>query len=87
MDTPTRITFAMARVRAVDWLDQLREVKAPTLVIAGAQDVGATPEMAKQIADRIPGAELQVFEEAAHLSVAEVPEQFEAAVRRLLERV
>jgi 3-oxoadipate enol-lactonase len=74
-------------VRAVDWLDQLREVKAPTLVIAGAQDVGATPEMAKQIADRIPGAELQVFEAAAHLSVAEVPEQFEAAVRRLLERV
>jgi pimeloyl-ACP methyl ester carboxylesterase len=43
--------------------------------------------MAKQIADRIPGAELQVFEAAAHLSVAEVPEQFEAAVRRLLERV
>jgi 3-oxoadipate enol-lactonase len=74
-------------VRAVDWNDRLGEVKAPTLVIAGAQDVGATLEMAKQIADRIPGAQLQVFEEAAHLSVAEMPETFEGAVRGLVGRL
>jgi 3-oxoadipate enol-lactonase len=56
-------------------------------VIAGGQDMGATPEMAQQIAGRIPGAELQVFDEASHLSVAEVPEKFGAAVGRLLQRV
>jgi 3-oxoadipate enol-lactonase len=74
-------------VRAVDWLQQLPAVKLPTLVIAGGQDVGATPEMAKQIAQAIPGAELQVFDEASHLSVAEVPEKFASAVRALLQRV
>jgi 3-oxoadipate enol-lactonase len=74
-------------IRVVDWLEQLPAVKAPTLVIAGGQDAGATPEMAKQIAERIPGAELQVFDEASHLSVAEVPEKFAAAVGSLLRHV
>ncbi len=74
-------------VRAVNWLPQLPTVRVPTLVIAGGQDVGATPAMAEQIAQAIPGAELQVFEEAAHLSVAEVPQRFAEAVTRFLQRV
>ena len=36
--------------REVDWLDRLHSIRVPTLVIAGARDVGATPEMAKAIA-------------------------------------
>jgi 3-oxoadipate enol-lactonase len=73
-------------VGAVDTLDQLGAVSVPTLVIAGAQDAGATPAMAKAIADRIPGAELRVFEEASHLSVSETPEQFAQAVAEFLAR-
>ncbi len=63
-------------VAGVDWLDRLQSVRAPTLVIAGGRDVGATPEMAEAIVDRIPGASLAIFEEASHLSVAEFPDRF-----------
>ena len=61
-------------IAKVDWLDRLGAVRTPTLVIAGGKDLGATPEMARAIAERVPGAELVVFEDASHLSVAELPE-------------
>ncbi len=59
-------------------------MRTPTLVIAGGKDVGATPEMARAIAERVPGAELVVFEEAAHLSVAELPNRFHDIVAAFL---
>ncbi len=71
-------------IAKVDWLDRLGEVRTPTLVIAGGKDMGATPEMARAIAERVPGAELVVFEEAAHLSVAELPDRFHATVAAFL---
>jgi 3-oxoadipate enol-lactonase len=73
-------------VRAVDWLDRLQAIRVPTLVIAGARDVGAPPAMAQAIAERIAGSKLVVLDDASHLSVAEVPDQFGAAVRELLGR-
>ena len=72
-------------VAGVDWLDRLGSVRAPTLVLAGARDVGATPEMAKAIAERIPGSQLEVFDDASHLSVAEQPERFTERVLRFIE--
>lgn len=74
-------------VAAVDWLDRLGTVRAPTLVIAGGRDVGATTAMAQAIAERIAQSQLAVFDEASHLSVAEVPEQFSATVMEFLARV
>lgn len=74
-------------IAAVDWLDRLHEVRTPTLVIAGGRDAGATPEMARAIAERIAGSELVIFDDASHLSVAEVPDLFHAAVSAHLSRL
>jgi len=74
-------------VAAVDWLDALPSIKVPTLVIAGDRDLGATPAMAQQIAERISGAKLEVMKDASHLSVAEQPEAFATLVRGFLKRV
>ena len=71
-------------VASVDWLDRLATVRLPTLVLAGARDVGATPEMAKAIAERIAGAELRVFADASHLSVVEAGDEFHGAVSSFL---
>jgi 3-oxoadipate enol-lactonase len=71
-------------VASVDWLDSLGHVRLPTLVMAGGRDVGATPEMARAIAERIAGAELVVFDEASHLSVAEMPDRFHDTVAAFL---
>ena len=62
-------------------------MRTPTLVIAGARDVGATPEMSQAIAERIAGAELVVLDDASHLSVAEQPAQFAELVQRFLARL
>ena len=74
-------------VSHVDWLEQLRGVTCPTLVIAGAQDVGAPVSMSQAIVERIKGAELVVIDEASHLSVAEQPAQFTQLVQAFLGRV
>jgi len=74
-------------VTAVDWTASLPAVRCPTLVIAGALDAGATPAMAQVIADGIPGARLEVFDDASHLSVAEVPERFEQVVGAFLDGI
>jgi 3-oxoadipate enol-lactonase len=71
-------------VGAVDWLDGLAEIRCPALVMAGARDVGAPPALAQAIAERIPGAQLEVLPDASHLSVAEQPEAFERLVRNAL---
>jgi len=78
---------AAQAVAGVDWLDRLSTVRLPTLVIAGGRDVGATPEMAQAIAERIAGAELTVLDDASHLSVAEQPGRFFAAVDAFLARL
>ncbi|HWH81996.1 MAG TPA: alpha/beta fold hydrolase [Burkholderiaceae bacterium] len=74
-------------VAGVDWLDRLASVRCPTLVIAGALDVGAPPAFSQAMAERIPGAELVVFEQASHLSVVEQPALFAQTLDRFLQRL
>ena len=71
----------------VDWLERLREVRCPTLIIAGALDVGAPVAMSQAMAERISGAELVVFDQASHLSVAEQPAACTAALDTFLKRL
>ena len=74
-------------VGGVDWLDRLNTVTCPTLIIAGALDVGAPVSMSQAIGQRIEGSELVVFDEASHLSVAEQPAQFAQTLQAFLKRV
>jgi 3-oxoadipate enol-lactonase len=73
-------------IGAVDWLERLATVRCPTLVIAGALDVGAPVAMSQAMAERIPGAELVVIDDTSHLSVAEQPVEFEQALQQFLAR-
>ncbi len=72
-------------VAGVDWLDALHHIACPTLVLAGALDLGATPEMARAIQQRIPGAQLEVFAQSSHLSPWEQPAAFHPAVEAFLQ--
>ena len=46
---------------AHDTLDRLGQITAPTLVIAGEQDLLTPPWHGKQVAEAIPGARLEMF--------------------------
>ena len=70
-------------LRDADLRSRLGEIRAPTLVIAGAEDPAATVDQAEEIRDSIPEARLVVIE-AAHLANIERPE---AVTREILEHL
>jgi 3-oxoadipate enol-lactonase len=70
-------------LRDADLRYRLGKIRAPTLVIAGAEDPAATVGQAEEIRDSIPEARLVVIE-AAHLANIEQPE---AVTREILEHL
>ena len=70
-------------LRDADMRSRLGEIRAPTLVIAGAEDPAATVDQAEEIRDSIPEARLVVIE-AAHLANIEQPE---AVTQEILEHL
>ena len=66
---------------AWDARDALARIGAPTLAIAGEADPSTPPAYLRELADRIPGARLEVLQDAAHLANIERADEF----NRLLE--
>lgn len=67
-------------ISQIDTTRRLPAIDVPTLVIAGALDVGTPPAFAERIAGAIPGAQLVVLPDASHLSVLEQPAAFAACL-------
>jgi 3-oxoadipate enol-lactonase len=65
-----------AAISTLDITAHLPRIKAPTLVMVGDRDPGTPPAMAQQIADNIPGARLQIFENASHMLALQYPDLF-----------
>jgi 3-oxoadipate enol-lactonase len=74
-------------IRDADLWDRLDDVRATTLVIAGADDPAAPPENGKLIRDSIPDAQLVIVSQARHLTNVEQPEEVTRAVMAHLEPV
>jgi 3-oxoadipate enol-lactonase len=72
-------------IRDADLRDRLEVIRAPTLVIAGADDPAAPVEEAELLRDSIPDARLVVVEQAAHLANVEQPEAVTQALLKHLE--
>ena len=68
-----------------DALDRLCAVKAPTLVLAGDQDILTPPWAAQELAKVIPGAKLQILEGGAHGFFWEIPEKANQAIIEFLK--
>ena len=63
----------------------IENIRVPTLVIAGDEDKVYPPALARDVARRIPGARLVMFEGAGHLPNLEQPERFNAVVLEFLQ--
>ncbi len=63
-----------------DAREQIADIAAPVLVVAGAEDPATPLAHAELIASRIPRARLRVLERAAHLANVERSEMFTEAV-------
>jgi 3-oxoadipate enol-lactonase len=60
-------------IAALDLRPQLGNVKAPTLVVSGAEDIAAPPSVGAFTARNIPGARLTVIQAASHFAHYEKP--------------
>jgi 3-oxoadipate enol-lactonase len=61
-------------IERMDLLPQLGTIRAPTLVIAAADDPATPPEHGERIAAAIPDARLEIVANARHLAAVEQPQ-------------
>jgi pimeloyl-ACP methyl ester carboxylesterase len=74
-----------SRLRGWDVTDRLPEISAPALVTGGRYDE-ARPAHVAMLADRIPHAELMIFENSAHMAFVEERERYIAVADDFLTR-
>ena len=87
---PTPNSSRWRHVQAVvSWkgsYDRLSDIRVPTLIMGGENDVIFPQENFRILAEQIPGSKLQVLKDAAHAFTREKEDQAVAAIIDFLER-
>ena len=81
---PLRV-FNEKEAPTFDLRPHLKKIKVPTLVIVGRQDFITNVDMAKEMVERIPNAQLEIFEESGHYGFVEEPEKFYRVVKEFVQ--
>ena len=66
---------------------ELQNIKCPTLILVGTQDVATTPDKAEFIHQHIKGSELYYIEGGGHSSSIEEPEQYNRVIDKFLSNI
>lgn len=86
----TRLHAAYARTNQAclehDTLDRLKEIRCPTLVLAGALDPVCSMTATRWMLERLPHAETVTFDKSSHFFMMEEPAKFMATVTEWLKR-
>jgi pimeloyl-ACP methyl ester carboxylesterase len=64
----------------------LKDIRVPTLVLSGDQDLLISNEFSREMAEAIPGAVLEIVPQCGHMSSMEQPAAVIAAIDRWLRR-
>lgn len=83
-DRAALVATMLGFMRRSDYRGKLSAVTAPTLVVAGSQDVSLPPQQSIEMFDRLPGAELVVLRQVGHSAPVEDPEGFTRALEQFL---
>lgn len=83
---PHEVARRALAVRDFDVSERLRDLRVPTLVICGADDAIIPAENSRELARRIPGAELVVIPAAGHVFFVEEPDATNRALLEFLAR-
>lgn len=67
--------------------NSLEAINAPTLVVAGTDDIAQPPRQSRELASVIPNARLTVLDGCGHFMIYEAPESFNKAVLEFLGSV
>ncbi|MBK8084119.1 MAG: alpha/beta fold hydrolase [Devosia sp.] len=72
--------------RRNDSRPRLSQIAVPTLVLCGEEDRVCPPELSREIADAVPGAQLSIVERAGHYVTLDQPDVTAEAIRDWLAR-
>jgi 3-oxoadipate enol-lactonase len=67
--------------------DRLKDIKQPTLIIAGAEDGATTVAQNQFLADRIPNSQIKIYQDVGHFCQLEKPTAFNDELRGFIARV
>lgn len=73
-------------VLAADYLHRLRDLRVPTLIIQGGRDLLVPTRAARDVAEHIPGARMELLRQASHLPYMTHPQAFNNLVGDFLLR-
>jgi 3-oxoadipate enol-lactonase len=77
---------AIASLNASDSRARLEEIRVPTLVVVGDEDIITPPSESKILANSIPGSQLHVVRGAGHFPMLEQPFTFNCLLGEFLVR-
>jgi len=84
-NTPAGVAAALRAMAArPDSTSLLAGIRCPVLCVAGEEDTLTPPEVARAMAERIPGGRAMVVSGAGHLTNLEAPQAFNDALAGFL---
>jgi len=67
-----------------DVMNQLKDIRVPTLIICGSEDQLTPVKFSEYLRDNIPNSRLEVIADAGHMVMLEKPEEFNEKIRRFI---
>ena len=71
-------------LQSYDLRPELKNIIAPTLILAGRHDWICAPEFSEEIHKLIPSSQLKIFEKSSHSIRGDEPEEFHQTVREFI---
>ena len=81
---PEAFRIGAEAVWLADQRDRLATIEVPTLILVGDQDTVTPPDLSRELADMIEGADLQTLAGAGHLANIERPSDFNRLVEEFV---
>ena len=81
---PQAFRIGAKAVWLADQRDRVAEIAVPTLVLVGGEDTVTPPDLSRELADAIPGAQLHILAGAGHLANIERPADFNRLVEEFV---
>ena len=86
LETRTTVLYGdFAACNRLDIMDRVGTIRIPTLVVCGSDDLLTPPKYAHFLAEKIPGARLEIIDGAGHMVMIEKPDEFNNRVMEFLE--
>ncbi len=73
-----------AALGAEDLRQRLPELRLPTLVVGGSEDLSTPPPVVTELARALPNGRLEIIDDAGHLPMVDAPERFAALLTEYL---